>query len=162
MTDNHNRVLKVIENGVITQRQCKTCKEVKNIAEFPKRSSEFFGHRSHCKTCHNEKMRQVNKNSRRNYKNVSSKIFKQYGVTFEHVVKTLVDQHGLCANRGCGKEISLDAPRGASNRANIDHSHATGKFRALLCTVCNLHLGKIENDRNQTLGLLEYIAKYSI
>jgi hypothetical protein len=39
---------------------------------------------------------------------------------------------------------------------SIDHDHATGKVRGLLCTRCNLMLGKVESVPNA----LEEIARY--
>jgi len=47
------------------------------------------------------------------------------------------------------------------DRAVIDHDHKTGKFRAVLCMNCNLTLGKIENEPNKALGLMEYLAKHT-
>lgn len=162
MTDKRNRVLKVIENGVVTQRQCNICKEVKDLSEFGKDPCGFMQRRANCKPCYNDKVRDYNRKNYNPEKNRSSKILSAYGVTMSQVIKSLADQQGLCANRGCGKEISLEVNPTAQNRAVIDHNHETGKFRALLCSSCNLHLGRIEKDRNQTLGLLDYLSKHSV
>lgn len=159
--DNHNRVLKIVENGEITHRQCKTCKEMKEISAFPKMSHGLLSRRAHCRTCYNDKVRDYNRKMYSPEKRKAQSLLKNYGLTIYQVSKALADQHGLCANRGCGKEISLTAESRAENRAVVDHDHATGQFRALLCHSCNIHLGRIEKDRNQTLGLLEYLSKHT-
>src|SRR5574341_314869 len=61
----------------------------------------------------------------------------------------LRQQDGVCAI--CGK-ANKDGRRLA-----IDHNHATGKVRGLLCTKCNLNLGIIESFLKQAL---EYLDKY--
>jgi uncharacterized protein YlaI len=93
--------------------------------------------------------------------NLSDKyLVKTYGITLRDVKAAYENQHGLCANRGCGLDIYLDVPLG-NNRAVIDHCHQTGKFRALLCMQCNTSLGQIEKSKNKFLGLMEYEEKHN-
>lgn len=54
-----------------------------------------------------------------------------YGLTTEQVNDLLV--------RGCGICGSLDNPR-------IDHDHATGKVRGVLCHKHNIGLGQFDDD----------------
>ena len=84
----------------------------------------------------------------------------QYGITYEEVCVMHNNQHGLCANHGCGKEISLTAKRG-KEKAHVDHCHETGAVRALLCHSCNLILGYIEPNKNAIFGLLDYLKTFS-
>jgi hypothetical protein len=58
-------------------------------------------------------------------------------------------QGGKCAI--CRQE----APPG--KRLNVDHCHATGVVRALLCTRCNLAVGFYENHGQ---AAAEYLATY--
>jgi hypothetical protein len=76
------------------------------------------------------------------------------------VVSTFHDQHGLCANRACGRELILEGI--GKDRAMIDHCHNTGKFRALLCMQCNLMVGYVDKQKNILLGLIEYASKHLI
>ena len=156
-------VLKIVKDGIPTERECLSCKSIKPFSEFQKDAGGFMQKKARCKECCNTLQREVEypKNKRSGLRNRLDKVIKMYGVSYGYVVRTLDSQLGLCANRGCGKEISLGAPSGAANRAVIDHCHETGNFRAVLCSVCNLLLGKIENDRNQVYGLLEYITKHT-
>lgn len=94
------------------------------------------------------------------YKNRPDKVKNTYGITYEDVLNTFQDQLGCCANTACGQEISLEVKSG-KDRAVIDHNHETGKFRALLCSQCNLELGKIEKDKKLVLGLFAYLRKHT-
>ena len=143
-------------------KTCSRCKVSKPHYLFSKNSDRKIGITPDCLECRRQKKIDTGYKSamKGGYAKNPKRVFWKYGVTFEHVVLTLQKQHGLCANRGCGKEIFLDIPNGP-NRAVIDHCHKTGKFRAVLCTVCNMLCGKIENDRNQTLGLLDYLATHT-
>ena len=65
--------------------------------------------------------------------NRAGKIRRSYGITQEVADQTLVAQNGRCAI--C--RHTLDA----SNPPKIDHCHATGVFRGILCQRCNAGLG---------------------
>lgn len=68
-----------------------------------------------------------------------------YGITLERRNQMLDEQDGLCAI--C--QIVLETPC-------VDHDHATGKVRQLLCQRCNRTLGQV----NDNPGLLERMASY--
>lgn len=70
----------------------------------------------------------------------------KFGVTREQYEAMFAAQHGTCAL--CSK-----VPK---RRLCVDHDHATGAVRALLCTSCNSLLGKIEND----MGFIERALAY--
>lgn len=149
------------ENG----RVCVRCKKAKSWDEFSKDISGYNQKNCACKECRNTKSREIYKENpavRRSggIKVRQDVVKKKYGITYAHVVRTLEKQHGLCANRACGREISLEVRGTQSNRAVIDHNHKTGKFRALLCTSCNTSLGILETKKNIALGLMEYLSNY--
>ena len=82
----------------------------------------------------------------------------QYGITPEEYRAMLAAQGGLCAV--CGDEPPPGGIK-ASSRLHVDHDHATGKVRALLCTRCNRGIGYMR-DRPDLLRLAaEYIERYS-
>ena len=73
-----------------------------------------------------------------------SKFKNQYGITLEQYDKMLANQNGGCAI--CGAKT----PSNRTKYFAIDHCHATGKVRGLLCMKCNRGLG-LFNDRTDLL-----------
>lgn len=64
-----------------------------------------------------------------------------WGLSIEEYEAMFIAQGGKCA-------ICNLPPRNPFKRIplSIDHDHATGKIRGLLCGPCNSYLGKIENN----------------
>lgn len=60
-------------------------------------------------------------------------------------------QDGLCAicNRVCKVLVKL----------SIDHDHATGKIRGLLCKSCNSALGLFEDNVDFLRSAIDYLLK---
>src|ERR1035437_6937443 len=63
---------------------------------------------------------------------------KSFGMSIEQYNDMFSTQAGRCAI--CGKHQSE-----MKSRIAVDHDHATGKVRQLLCTWCNARLATIEN-----------------
>ena len=169
-----NAVLKLVSST----RICKTCNEVKPIAEFAKRK-DYVSHK--CYSCnriyHNEaharRMADPNysnkrKASRQKWSEANpdkrtmrdrpDRVKRIYGITWDEVLNQYEQQRGLCANNGCKKEVILAGPISAT-RGVIDHCHSTGKFRGILCHACNTSLGQVKDSQERLLGLAEYLNK---
>lgn len=61
-------------------------------------------------------------------------------------------------------EACLQLPIPNSNRKVglvVDHDHATGKYRGLLCDNCNTALGKLKDDPARIKSLLAYVLEKS-
>lgn len=123
-------------------RRCSKCKEYKG-------STEFYVKHSECKKCssvHSADWYKRNRETRQyNYRS------KNYGLSKEEVDKLMTDQDGRCA--AC---FNLPSQRGLV----VDHDHATGKVRALLCHNCNSSLGYLKDDPTRVRLLLDYILKF--
>lgn len=78
---------------------------------------------------------------------------KQYGLTPEQYTAIYDQQGGRCAI--CGSE----AGDRISKRFHIDHCHATGVVRGLLCSSCNLGLGKFKDDVARLIRAVEYLQR---
>jgi hypothetical protein len=76
------------------------------------------------------------------------------GLTPQEYSTLLEQQRGLCAI--CAKE-----PSGVGSRAqlHIDHDHATGKVRGLLCGECNASIGLMRDDIARLQAAIEYLKK---
>ena len=88
-------------------------------------------------------------NSERRYKQKCRMKWYKYGLTEEEYQKMYDAQRGLCA-LGCGKEVTC-----------IDHCHASGKLRKLLCRNCNLALGFFMDDPELMRRAAIYIEFFS-
>lgn len=72
----------------------------------------------------------------------------KYGITTEDRARMLDVQGGNCAI--C--EDPMDRP-------NIDHCHASGKVRGLLCRHCNLGLGHFKDNADRLYRAAAYLQE---
>lgn len=68
-------------------------------------------------------------------------LLRKYGLTLEAYDEMLARQGGVCAL--CG-EPERGLSRGVVKLLAVDHCHKTGLVRGLLCSACNLSVGRIE------------------
>lgn len=78
---------------------------------------------------------------------------RKYGVTPETYDAMLADQVGRCAI--CG----TDEPGGKNTCLSIDHDHATGVVRGLLCINCNHGIGALGDSVEGISKALEYLLR---
>ena len=50
---------------------------------------------------------------------------------------------------------------GKAKALAVDHDHATGKIRGLLCSDCNQAIGKLKEDRDVLLSAIRYLDRHS-
>src|SRR6266478_5283594 len=73
-----------------------------------------------------------------------SKLCKKYNITSEIYQQLILEAKGRCYI--CQKEAKL----------NLDHNHKTGKVRKLLCRLCNLVLGMIDENPKIAINIANY------
>lgn len=61
------------------------------------------------------------------------------------------NQNGKCA--ACAKPLGFD------KQTHVDHDHATGRVRGLLCQGCNAALGQVGESAVALRGLLKYLEE---
>lgn len=133
---------------------CTDCRERKPITEFQKHRTGSQGVQSRCRPCANAKAAQWR--AEHPYYSAQRaaagyfretvrwrKIEARYGLTKEQFHAMEAAQGGRCAI--CGREARLV----------IDHCHASGKVRGLLCNRCNGTLAALESP-----GWLESAQAY--
>jgi len=74
-----------------------------------------------------------------------------YGIDLADYEQRLAMQRGICAI--CGT-----APT-TIRRLDVDHDHATGRIRGLLCTHCNLALGHMRHDPERARAMANYLER---
>lgn len=79
----------------------------------------------------------------------------EYGVTREQYDAMYVSQGGVCAI--CG---ALPYHDKRQKKLNVDHDHATGHVRGLLCGRCNRAIGLMLDDQDRLLNASNYIAAH--
>ena len=97
---------------------------------------------------HAQKIKERNKQYGLNHKVEirKARVKRVYGLTIEQYDYILVSQNYRCAI--CGNLAN------AKKRLAIDHDHATGRVRGLLCSWCNTRLEKFQRylERPEPLG----------
>jgi hypothetical protein len=76
-----------------------------------------------------------------------------YGLDYETFAELTESQGGVCAI--CGQP-----PKTASQPLFVDHDHATGDVRGLLCRTCNTGLGMLGDTVDGLNAALSYLARY--
>ncbi|MEV7492135.1 endonuclease VII domain-containing protein [Streptomyces anulatus] len=131
---------------------CSACRETKAGTEF---YWSLYKRNSYCKVCRRAKDRERYKNSNGAGKD---RVFDQslrrlYGITLDQYNEMLAKQDHLCAL--CGERPDTD------RRMHVDHCHATGKIRALLCHHCNLLLGNAKDSTARLHQAIAYLQRHN-
>ena len=80
------------------------------------------------------------------------RLIRSYGISIEEYDRMFQRQKGKCAicKAEQGNKILC-----------IDHDHSTGKVRQLLCSECNLVLGKVKDSIPTLKQMITYIRKHN-
>lgn len=135
---------------------CARCKQTKPVDDFPIDPRRPDARYSYCRQCKREYMkehRQRDPEASREKQRRDN--IKRYGVTVEQFDAMLATQGGRCAI--CG----TTEPRRNHGRMAIDHDHATGRVRALLCGDCNNGLGLFGDDADRLRKAATYLEQHS-
>jgi hypothetical protein len=102
-----------------------------------------------CNPCHTEYERR-----RRTYESERNQnLKKKFGITSDQYDEMHSRQSGVCLI--CSQpETSMRKDR--LRKLSVDHDHATGKIRGLLCSECNIGIGKFKDSPD----LLRKAASY--
>ena len=104
------------------------------MAHFSRRNGVIVGYRSRCKVCVNGQY---------------TYLALRYGMGLPDFEALLSDQNGACGI--CGKPL---------REPKVDHDHATGRVRGILCHRCNIWLAAVE-DPHFTIQAAIYIAHHA-
>lgn len=130
------------------RKRCSRCRDVKEVSEFYTRSNRKLA--PICKACSSEKSRSRNAQDHIKQQARARKFRDRYGITPAQYDRLLASQGGACAICREPSEKAL----------HVDHSHRTGKVRALLCFACNSLLGHCQEDIGRLKAAIEYIERY--
>ena len=108
---------------------CGKCKRELLFSQFHKDTDRPFGLSWDCRDCRNAKMRQHFQTTEAKKKRRGWDLARYYGITHEQYESMVIKQEGCCL-----------ICRAATNSLHVDHDHASGKVRGLLCNNCNRFL----------------------
>lgn len=123
-------------------RRCWRCKERKFLDEFPTHKNKPGGKGYTCRQCETDHKRETWGHLR------------TYKITRADYDRILTEQGGVCA---ICKQPGKSSNR--SERMAVDHDHATGEVRGLLCGTCNTLLGKLEQKPGWLISALTYLGQ---
>lgn len=149
-----------------TVKRCRSCDQERPIGEFWRNSGAKDGLQSYCKTCSNNRRRSANERwtPEQRERHRQRVIKYRYGVGLDLVDALYERQEACCAI--CGK--AGDRPFVKEKRSThkgvlcIDHDHKTGEVRGLLCTNCNVGLGRFSDDIPTMARAMAYIAQNGV
>lgn len=81
---------------------------------------------------------------------------KRYGITEDDYKRILLEQRGTCA---LCDAVPSDERTGM---LNVDHDHKRNVVRGLLCSQCNMALGRLGDTPSSLLRAFLYVVKYAI
>lgn len=131
---------------------CKGCGSGKAKSEYY--SSSRNGIRQPCKPCQRE-ARRASYRSSDEADRVWERNLARYGLTPADYDRMLAEQDGRCAT--CQRAMNW-----GGKRLCVDHDHATGQVRQLLCSTCNTVIGFIEKHDVPFDALVAYLARFAV
>jgi len=162
-------------------KRCKDCGETKPLDEFYANATGKDGRRLECKACnlaararkyaadpqpHIARVKKWQRENaerlnayRREYRNRPERkaadragyLGRKYGMTIADYERLFGEQQGVCAI--CGE------PRPEERTLHVDHDHATGAIRGLLCFRCNNALGDFREEHELFRRAADYLDR---
>lgn len=157
-------------------RLCSACKTRKPSEEFGLLTTSKDGRSNRCKECTREssticrysdvelsRAKDRAKAHKRYWKDPvgraaeisKTRLKYRYGICNEVRLILFESQGGRCAI--CRKEITIPEGKRSNSEAHIDHDHATGAIRGLLCVHCNHGLGKFQDNLDILRSAIQYL-----
>lgn len=135
-------------------KRARRCKPCANATSARWASDNPIRHRANGRRQHDNNRAANNAAARKRYernpeRDLDAKRKYRYGVDRAKYDAMIETQGGVCA---ICSEPSL------TQRLHVDHDHATGAIRGLLCKPCNLGLGFFRDNPAALLAAIEYLS----
>jgi hypothetical protein len=158
-------------------KECRKCGHLQPWSEFYRERSAADGYRPECKACAREYRRQYYRRNReaaiarvQAWREANPDLYVRYQRAYRkkrphaeregHLRRkfglTLADYARLLELQGGGCAICGDAPEEGKN-LHVDHDHATGGVRGLLCMRCNNGIGLLREDADVLTNAAAYV-----
>jgi hypothetical protein len=124
-------------------KRCPDCKQYKPLEDFPRNRNSRDGRHAYCKPCHNARGNETRKRLYGGSRHYHLK--RRYGIGADDVDALIAAQGGVCSV--CGRP----------DPEHVDHDHATGAVRGILCFNCNGGLGQFGDDQDRLVSAALYL-----
>ena len=140
------------------KKRCSVCHQIKPLSSFWADKILRSGYCSQCKNCkgsRHKKWRDSLRGNASREKAYREQTWRNEGfkLTVAEYDSKYIKQKGRCAI--CGKHQSE-----MKNKLSVDHNHATGRVRGLLCGGCNLYIGILETNSNKFQKAQKYLKHW--
>lgn len=131
-------------------KKCNSCKQEKEATEFYAKKYSCIS----CVSLHNKKWREANKEKKKTlnrdwwYKNT-------YGISYDEFMSLSQKQNNKC--KICSVNLVFEGK--SKESAVLDHNHATGKIRGVLCNACNVALGHFKDNIDAINNAIRYLKE---
>lgn len=141
------------------KKDCQKCLQQKSLTEFLKGKQFKDGYRNTCKACarlqwknwYQANHQSVRERAKKWCKDNPARkknqwLIAHYGITLNQYTVLQIEQNNLCV-------ICNEKPI----KLVVDHNHASGEVRGLLCTQCNSGLGMFKDRIENLERAVEYL-----
>jgi len=144
---------------------CIHCNQEKLLSDFSFREKRNTYY-TICKKCikiyhikwYKQNYLRIKKLHQKNLKQIKNCVLKKrFGITLEQFNQILEEQNGVCAI--CGQEETRIQHNGKISALAVDHNHVTGQIRGLLCSGCNVSLGRFKDNPKFLQNALNYLLR---
>lgn len=126
-----------------SEKTCTACRQTKPLDQFQKHAYGKWGRLSRCREC-----------------TTTQRVLAQYGLSLATYEAMRVAHNDLCAI--CGKpETAYGSGGNGVRKLGVDHNHATGAVRGLLCAKCNTAIGAFGESIDTLRSAIAYLERYA-
>ncbi len=174
----------MVQEIKLTMQKCSTCNKVLPFEKFHKKSQNKNGYSHICRRCTSDKWKEYRKQDPNFAEKHKLRGSRWYSENREDKLKK--NKEWRESHKSEYREINLKSRFGINNlqydnilesqnnscaickkhkdefsyHLVVDHCHATGKIRGLLCKKCNLGIGHLDDNIDILKSSISYLEKY--
>ena len=138
------------------EAMCRQCETIKPTGEFYIDTYNPRFLRQPCRECHRTRRRKEYAEKRGIDQSYAYVLKNKYGITLEEYNQKVREQGNRCAV--CRRPETVKGTKdGKPRRLAVDHDHATGTVRGLLCLRCNSIVWALEDNHTTLPAIQAYI-----
>jgi len=131
---------------------CRDCEGTKPISEFNADARNPDKKQTYCRDCQKLRAKNWYKNPKNKVAKRNKDLITKFNITLDEFNALIASQNNACA-------ICKHAFSHAKN-ANMDHCHASGGLREVLCRQCNIGLGLFKDSVQTLETAIQYLIKH--